>query len=62
MEHYKIYNNLKLFCLIGIVSLFTFTCDNRDEEPLEENIEMWVNVNKDTIPTKQNNFKLLYIL
>ena len=43
MEHYKIYNNLKLFCLIGIVSLFTFTCDNRDEEPLEENIEMWVN-------------------
>ena len=43
MEHYKIYNNLKLFCLIGIVSLFTFTCDNRDEEPLEESIEMWVN-------------------
>ena len=43
MEHYKIYNNLKLFCLIGIVSLFAFTCDNRDEEPLEESIEMWVN-------------------
>ena len=43
MEHYKIYNNLKLFCLIGIVSLFVFTCDNRDEEPLEESIEMWVN-------------------
>ena len=43
VEHYKIYNNLKLFCLVGIVSLFAFTCDNRDEEPLEESIEMWVN-------------------
>ena len=43
MKHYKIYNNLKLFCLVGIVSLFTFNCDNRDEEPLEESIEMWVN-------------------
>ena len=43
MEHYKIYNNLKLFCLVGMVSLFTFNCDNRDEEPLEENIQMWVN-------------------
>ena len=43
MKHYKIYNNLKLFCLIGIVSLFAFNCDNRDEEPLEESIEMWVN-------------------
>jgi len=43
MEHYKIYNNLKLFCLIGMVSLFAFNCDNRDEEPLVENIEMWVN-------------------
>ena len=43
MKHYKIYNNLKLFCLVGMVSLFTFNCDNRDEEPLEESIEMWVN-------------------
>jgi len=43
MKHYKIYNNLKLFCLVGIVSLFAFTCDSRDEEPLEESIEMWVN-------------------
>jgi len=43
MKHYKIYNNLKLFCLVGMVSLFAFNCDNRDEEPLEESIEMWVN-------------------
>ena len=43
MDHYKIYNNLKLFCLIGMVSLFAFNCDNRNEEPLVENIEMWVN-------------------
>ena len=43
MSYYDIYNNLKLFCLIGMISLFTFNCDSRDEEPLEESIEMWVN-------------------
>ena len=43
MKHYEIYNNVKLFCLVGILSILTFSCDSRDEEPLEENIEMWVN-------------------
>ncbi len=44
MNHYEVYNNLKLFCLIGMVSLFTFSCeDDRILDPLEESIEMWVN-------------------
>ena len=44
MNHYEAYNNLKLFCLIGMVSLFTFSCeDDRILDPLEESIEMWVN-------------------
>ena len=44
MKHYEIYNNLKLFCLVGILSIFTFSCeDSRIEEEPQENIQMWVN-------------------
>ena len=44
MKYYEIYNNVKLFCLVGILSILTFSCeDDRVGEPLEENIEMWVN-------------------
>ena len=40
----EIYNKVRLFCLVGILSILTFSCeDNRVGEPLEENIEMWVN-------------------
>ena len=41
MKYYEIYNNVKLFCLVGILSIFS--CDTAVEEPLIENIEMWVN-------------------
>jgi hypothetical protein len=48
MKHYEIYNNLKLFCLIGIVSLFTFfSCEDDaliDGAPVDGSfIQMWVN-------------------
>ena len=44
MKHYEIYNNLKLFCLVGILSIFTFSCeDSRIEDEPQENIQMWVN-------------------
>jgi len=44
MMYNEIYNNVRLFCLVGILSIFTFSCeDDRTGEPLEENIEMWVN-------------------
>ena len=44
MNHYEVYNNLKLFCLIGMASLFIFSCeDDRILDPIEESIEMWVN-------------------
>ena len=44
MKHYEIYNNIKLFCLVGILSIFTFSCeDSRIEEEPQENIQMWVN-------------------
>tara|TARA_R110002020_G_scaffold56166_2_gene155625 strand:- start:215 stop:793 length:579 start_codon:yes stop_codon:yes gene_type:complete len=44
MKHYEIYNNIKLFCLVGILSIFTFSCeDSRIEEEPQEDIQMWVN-------------------
>ena len=44
MKHYEIYNNIKLFCLVGILSIFTFSCeDSRIEDEPQENIQMWVN-------------------
>ncbi len=48
MKHNEIYNNLKLFCLIGIVSLFTFfSCEDDaliDGAPVDGSfIQMWVN-------------------
>ena len=44
MKHYEIYNNIKLFCLVGILSILTFSCeDSRIEEEPQENIQMWVN-------------------
>ena len=44
MKNYEIYNNLKLFCLVGILSIFTFSCeDSRIEDEPQENIQMWVN-------------------
>jgi len=46
MKYYEVYNNVKLFCLIGILSIFTLSCeDDRVEEEvvLEPNMQMWVN-------------------
>ena len=46
MKYYEIYNNIRLFCLMGILSVFTLSCeDNRiaDEVVLEPSMKMWVN-------------------
>jgi len=38
MKNYEIYNNLKLFCLVGMLSIFTFSCEDSriEEEPQED--------------------------
>ena len=46
MKYYEIYNNVRLFCLMGILSVFTLSCeDTRVEEEviLEPSMQMWVN-------------------
>ena len=45
MKYYEIYNNVKFFCLVGILSIFTFSCDDTGviEEVLEPSYKMWVN-------------------
>ena len=45
MKYYEIYNNVRLFCLMGILSIFTLSCEDKvvEEEVLEPNMEMWVN-------------------
>ena len=46
MKYYEIYNNVRLFCLMGILSIFTLSCeDTRVEEEviLEPSMQMWVN-------------------
>jgi hypothetical protein len=45
MKYYEIYNNVKLFCLIGILSIFTLSCESNEVEEvvLEPSMEMWVN-------------------
>ena len=46
MKYYEIYNNIRLFCLMGILSVFTLSCeDTRVEEEvvLEPSMQMWVN-------------------
>lgn len=45
MKYYEIYNNVKLFCLMGILSIFTLSCESNEVEEvvLEPSMEMWVN-------------------
>jgi len=46
MKYYEIYNNVRLFCLMGILSIFTLSCEDKvveEEVVLEPNMEMWVN-------------------
>ena len=46
MKYYEIYNNVRLFCLIGILSIFTLSCEDKvveEEVVLEPSMEMWVN-------------------
>ena len=46
MKYYEIYNNVKLFCLIGILSIFTLSCEDKvveEEVVLEPSMQMWVN-------------------
>ena len=45
MKYYEIYNNVKLFCLVGILSIFTLSCEDKvvEEVVLEPSMEMWVN-------------------
>ena len=46
MKYYEIYNYVKLLCFMGILSVFTLSCeDNRVEEQTvsEPSMQMWVN-------------------
>ena len=46
MKYYEIYNNVRLFCLIGILSIFTLSCEDKvveEEVVLEPSMQMWVN-------------------
>ena len=46
MKYYEIYNYVKLLCFIGILAVFTFSCeDNQVEEQTvsEPSMQMWVN-------------------
>jgi len=46
MKYYEIYNNVRLFCLMGILSIFTLSCEDKaveEEVVLEPSMEMWVN-------------------
>ena len=45
MKYYEIYNNVKLFCLVGILLIFTLSCESNEVEEvvLEPSMEMWVN-------------------
>ena len=45
MKYYEIYNNIRLFCLMGILSIFTLSCEDKvvEEEVLEPSMQMWVN-------------------
>ena len=46
MKYYEIYNNVRLFCLMGILSIFTLSCEDKvveEEVILEPSMEMWVN-------------------
>ncbi len=46
MKYYEIYNNVRLFCLMGILSIFTLSCEDKvveKEVVLEPSMEMWVN-------------------
>jgi len=45
MKYYEIYNNIRLFCLMGILSIFTLSCEDKvvEEVVLKPNMEMWVN-------------------
>ena len=45
MKYYEIYNNVKLFCLVGILSIFTLSCEDKvvEEVILEPSMQMWVN-------------------
>ena len=35
--------NPLIWIILLLLGVGTFSCDSRDEEPLEESIEMWVN-------------------
>jgi len=46
MKYYEIYNYVKLLCFMGILAVFTLSCeDNRVEEQTvsEPSMQMWVN-------------------
>ena len=46
MKYYEIYNNVRLFCLMGILSIFTLSCEDKvveEEVVLEPSMQMWVN-------------------
>ena len=44
MKHEEIYNTVRIACLVGILSIYTFSCsDTRVEEIPESTMEMWVN-------------------
>ena len=46
MKYYEIYNNVRLFCLIGILSIFTLSCEDKvveEEVVLEPMMQLWVN-------------------
>ena len=46
MKYYEIYNNVRLFFLMGILSIFTLSCEDKvveEEVVLEPSMEMWVN-------------------
>ena len=46
MKYYEVYNNVRLFCLMGILSIFTLSCEDKvveEEVVLEPSMQMWVN-------------------
>ena len=46
MKYYEIYNNVRLFFLLGILSIFTLSCEDKvveEEVVLEPSMQMWVN-------------------
>ena len=46
MKYYEIYNNVRLFFLMGILSIFTISCEDKvveEEVVLEPSMQMWVN-------------------